>query len=83
MKYAKEICEPIRDTTSLWKKCRDLVDFNAFYQRCISDVCSVSSLEVSSPACVILSVVARECALQGAVVDNWSEHYSVDGRCGK
>ena len=76
------MCEPIRDTSNLWRKCRDLVDFNAYYQQCLSDMCSVSNLNVAEPACIILSVVARECALQGAVVNDWSTDSSVKGQCG-
>ncbi|XP_052224799.1 SCO-spondin-like [Dreissena polymorpha] len=81
LQYAKEICEPVRDATSLWKRCRDLLDFNVYYQQCLSDVCSVNSLDVSAPACVILSVVARECALLGAEIDDWSGHASIRAKC--
>ena len=82
MQYARRICEPVRDTADLWSKCGDRVDFSAYYEQCIDDVCSVNALDVTTPACVIMAVVARDCALQGAVLNKWSNHPSIDGKCG-
>ena len=82
LQFAKDACEPVRDTTGLWADCADLVDFTSYYHRCISDACAVNTLNVYEPSCVILAVVARDCALHGAVIDDWKHHTTIDGVCG-
>jgi hypothetical protein len=63
--------------------CRNLVEFYKFYQQCVSDVCLISRLNVTEVACVIMAQVARECALQGAIIDDWKDHPSIKEMCGK
>ena len=81
--FAQTTCEPVRDTVDLWASCQGLVSFNQYYEQCVSDICSVKVLSNVEPSCIILAVVAHECALAGAIIDDWADHPSLGGKCGR
>ncbi|XP_064613991.1 LOW QUALITY PROTEIN: SCO-spondin-like [Liolophura sinensis] len=76
---AKTECRYIKES-EIFEPCFSAVDAEVFMRMCVYDVCSREDAQDFTPMCTVMAAMARECALQGIMVD-WRGHEDLRVQC--